>query len=92
MRLALILCSVIFMTGCVCLDPAHKRPLPPQVNTEKVIESLKLVKDELNSAGQENENVSVKIDRALSLAERLDVLLEQIELLFAKDKLVLKPE
>jgi len=92
MRLALILSSILLLTGCVCLDPAHKRPLPPQVNTEKVIESLKQVKDELNNADQENENVSVKIDRALRLAERLDTLLEQIELLFAKDKVVLKPE
>lgn len=87
-----LLFFLLFLTGCVCLDPAHKRPVPPQVSTERVIESLKQVREELNTAGQENDNVSVKIDKALTLAEKLDNLLAQIEAMYSQGKSTIKPE
>lgn len=90
MRITLL--SFLLLTGCVCLDPAHKRPIPPQVSTERVIDSLKQVREELNNAGQENDNVTVKIDKALTLAEKLDNLLAQIEAMYSQGKTTIKPE
>jgi hypothetical protein len=77
MNKLLILC--VFLTGCICLDPAHKRTAPPIANTGEVIESLVKTKSELEKAGESNTVVGNKVDKALSLAERLEKLLEQIE-------------
>ena len=69
--LALLLCS-----GCVSTKPTVP---PPSVSTAQVIESLTDTKEVLKEAGDQNTAVAQKIDRALTLAERLDALLEQIE-------------
>lgn len=75
----LLLISSIFLTGCVCLDPTHKQIPPPVANTDKVINSLEKTKLELDKAGESNTIVGNKVDQALTLAERLEKLLIQIE-------------
>jgi SMC interacting uncharacterized protein involved in chromosome segregation len=87
MRYFLIL--AIFITGCVCLNPEHKKSGPPIAKTEQVIESLEKTKTELGKAGESNTIVGEKVDKALSLAERLEKLLEQIEQ--QESKLVKEP-
>jgi G:T-mismatch repair DNA endonuclease (very short patch repair protein) len=77
MRYVLLLS--IFMTGCVCFNPAHKQKAPPIANTEKVIASLEKTQVELEKAGESNTIVGEKVEKALTLAERLEKLLEQIE-------------
>jgi hypothetical protein len=67
------------LTGCVCLNPDHKNPAPPIANTGEVISSLEKTKTELEKAGDSNTIVGEKVDKALTLAERLEKLLEQIE-------------
>ncbi len=69
----------VFLTGCVCLNPDHKKTPPPIANTNEVIESLEKTKTELEKAGESNTIVGNKVEKALSLAERLEQLLEQIE-------------
>lgn len=68
--IALLLC-----TGCATL----KQTPPPSVSTAQVIESLTDTKEVLSEAGEQNTSVAKKIDKALTLAEKLDALLEQIE-------------
>ena len=69
----------LFITSCVCLDPSHKKSAPPIANTNEVIQSLEKTKTELNKAGESNTIVGEKVNRALTLAERLEKLLEQID-------------
>lgn len=69
----------IFITGCVCLNPEHKKSAPPIANTGEVIESLEKTKTALDEAGESNTIVGNKVEKALTLAERLEKLLEQIE-------------
>lgn len=71
---ALLLCS-----GCVCLNPDHRQVPAPSVTTEKVIEDLKETKQELVKAGEANTEVGKSVNKALTLAERLDAILEEIE-------------
>jgi hypothetical protein len=77
MRCLLILS--IFITGCVCLNPDHKKSAPPIANTGEVIQSLEKTQVELVKAGESNTIVGDKVEKALTLAERLEKLLEQIE-------------
>lgn len=69
----------VFLTGCVCLNPDHKKSAPPIASTGEVIESLEKTKTELEKAGESNTVVGDKVEKALTLAERLEKLLEQIE-------------
>jgi hypothetical protein len=71
--------ACLFLGGCVCLNPAHKKSAPPIANTGEVIQSLEKTKDELGRAGDSNTIVGEKVDKALTLAERLEKLLAQIE-------------
>lgn len=82
---ALLLC-----VGCATTKPTVP---PPTVSTAQVIESLTDTKEVLEEAGEQNTSVGKKIDKALTLAERLDVLLEQIEKEAAQqaNKNVVKP-
>lgn len=82
---ALLLC-----VGCATTKPTP----PPTVSTAQVIESLTDTKEVLTEAGEQNTSVAKKIDKALTLAERLDALLEQIEKEAADqaNKNVIKPE
>jgi len=80
----LLLIAIPLLTGCICLNPAHKKSAPPIANTNRVIDSLNSAKDNLAKAGESNTIVGEKIDKALTLAERLEILLQQID----KDKLV----
>jgi hypothetical protein len=68
--LALLLCA-----GCA----TTKLTPPPSVSTAQVIETLTDTKETLKEAGDQNTIVAQKIDKALTLAERLDALLKQIE-------------
>lgn len=70
---------ILLLTGCICLNPDHKKSGPPIAKTEQVIASLEKTKTELDKAGESNTIVSEKVDKALTLAERLEKLLEQIE-------------
>jgi hypothetical protein len=76
MRYFLILGTVITICGCTTTKPL---PPPPSVSTAQVIDSLNNTKEALAEAGEQNTLVALKIERALTLAERLDALLEQIE-------------
>jgi len=73
------LLTLLFVSGCVCLNPEHKKLAPPIANTNRVIDSLEQTKDELTKAGDANTIVGTKVDRALTLAERLETLLKKIE-------------
>lgn len=75
----LIAIMFLSLAGCVCLNPAHKKDGPPIANTGEVIDSLEKTKNELNKAGDSNTIVGEKVNRALTLAERLEKLLKQIE-------------
>jgi enamine deaminase RidA (YjgF/YER057c/UK114 family) len=88
------LCILIFslLTGCVCLDPAHHRKVPVTVQTDKVIESLKNIRTSLDEAGDENVTVDQKLSKAITLAEKLDALLEQLDGMFSQGKTTIKPE
>jgi enamine deaminase RidA (YjgF/YER057c/UK114 family) len=81
-----------FLTGCVCLDPAHHKSVPPSVQTQKVVESLKNIRTSLDQAGEENATVEQKLTKAITLAEKLDVLLEQLDTMFSQGKSTIKPE
>ena len=74
-----LIVSLLLFSGCVCLDPAHKKAGPPIAKTGEVIASLENTKSELDKAGESNTIVGEKVEKALSLAERLEKLLEQIE-------------
>jgi hypothetical protein len=80
----------IFITGCVCLNPDHKKGTPPTVQTEKVISNLKDTKEELVKAGEANTEVGKSVNKALTLAERLDDILEEIER--SQNKNVIEPQ
>ncbi len=67
------------LNGCICLNPEHKKSAPPIANTGEVIASLEKTQIELQKAGESNTVVGEKVDKALSLAERLEKLLEQID-------------
>jgi hypothetical protein len=83
----LIILSLVFITGCSSFQ--KKKPtLPPSVSTAEVVRSLEDTKTELVKAGESNTVVAKKIDTALTLAERLEKLLEQIE----KEQLATKGE
>jgi len=79
MYMRYLLIFSVFLTGCICLNPEHKKSAPPIANTGEVIQSLEKTKDELDRAGDSNTIVGEKVDKALTLAERLEKLLEQIE-------------
>ena len=75
MRTLLIL-MVTFLVGCA----TAQKPTPsPSVSTGQLIGSLTDIQTELQQAGESHPHVAANIDRALSLAERLDALLDQIE-------------
>jgi hypothetical protein len=90
MKGLILLLFIVFGTGCVCLNPDHRRPIAPTVETGKVIEELKDTKEELVKAGESNTAVGKSVDKALTLAERLDAILEEIER--SQNKNVIKPE
>jgi hypothetical protein len=66
----------MFLIGCK--TPQKVTP-PPSVSTAEVVKSLEDTKTELKQAGESNTVVAKKIDSALTLAERLEKLLEEIE-------------
>jgi hypothetical protein len=78
MQKALLILSLV-CSGCVCFNPAHKKSAPPIANTGEVIESLEKTKNELSKAGESNSIVGEKVEKALTVAERLEKLLQQIE-------------
>lgn len=92
MRYFLLIIILGLGTGC-----AHfkKKEAPlPSVSTAQVVQSLEETKSELEKAGDSNTKVAANIEKALTLAERLEKLIEQIEQEAANtaNKNVIKPE
>ncbi len=85
MKYFVILACIV--TGCATRPNTVP---PPSVSTAQVIQSLTDTKTDLKVAGEQNTIVAQKIDKALTLAEKLDALLEQIEK--ETNKNVIKPE
>ncbi len=77
MRYILVMALLFFVTGCA--TKKEKQILLPTVSTAQVIQSLENTKTELEAAGESSTRVAKNIDNALTLAERLERLLEQIE-------------
>jgi hypothetical protein len=92
MRYFLLIIILSFGTGCAHFK--KKEATPPSVSTAQVVQSLEETKSELEKAGESNTKVAENIDKALTLAERLEKLLEQIEQEAAgtTNKNVIKPE
>lgn len=86
----ILLAISLLISGCVCLNPNHRQINPPSVDTSKVVENLKDTKEELIRAGEANTEVSKSVDKALTLAQKLDAILEEIEK--SQNKNVIKPE
>jgi hypothetical protein len=78
MRYILIITLLFTVTGCEVLGK-KKQPTPPSVTTTKVVDSLTETKEELVKAGEANTKVAKNVETALTLAQRLEKLLEQIE-------------
>ena len=74
----LIVIGCLAIVGCTSLEK-KKETVPPTVSTGQVIQSLNDTKTELKEAGEANTKVAANIDKALTLAQRLDALLQQIE-------------
>lgn len=91
-KLVLPLIISLFCTSCVCLNPEHKREQHITVRTDKVIESLKQLKTDLDKAGEDSVGVDQKLDKALTLAEKLGVVLDQLEAMFSDGKTIIKPQ
>lgn len=73
-----ILFLILFLVGCSNLQ--KKKPIIlPSVSTAEVVKSLEETKTELKQAGESNTKVASNINKALTLAERLEKLLEEIE-------------
>lgn len=73
----IILLFVLFLSGC---STAQKKDTPPpSVSTAQVVSSLEETKLELEQAGESNTKIAININKALTLAEKLEKLLEQIE-------------
>lgn len=89
MRCVLVLFAIL-CSGCVCLDPDHRQGNAPVVDTGRVVENLKDTKQELVKAGEANTEVGKSVDKALTLAQKLDAILEEIEK--TQNKNVIKPE
>ena len=87
----LVVVTSVFLGACSSTSKKPALP-PPSVSTAHVVESLSSAKSDLQQAGDSNTKVGLKIDKALSLAERLKVLLAQIEADQASsNKNVIKP-
>ena len=86
----LLIAFLTLCSGCVCLNPAHRQGSAPAVDTSKVVEDLKDTKQELVEAGEANTEVGKSVDKALTLAQKLDAILEEIER--SQNKNVVKPE
>ena len=89
----IVFAGLLFIVLAGCATKQQTLP-PPSVSTAQVIESLNDTKEVLSEAGEQNTSVAQKIDKALTLAERLDALLEQIEKEAAQqaNKNFIKPE
>jgi hypothetical protein len=74
-----LLLIIILWLSTSCAHLKKKDIQPPSVSTAQVVESLEGTKSELAKAGESNTKVAVNIDKALSLAEKLEKLLEEIE-------------
>lgn len=83
-KLAFLLLGIVFLTGCVCLNPKHKQDVAVKVSTQRIIDELDAMKVDLAAAGESNTKVDQQIDKAISLAERLQVIFEYLEELKSK--------
>ena len=91
-KLSYLLLASMLLAGCAINQKTPATP-PPSVSTAAVVQSLSTTKSQLDQAGTSNTKVGQKIDKALTLADRLSVLIAQIEAEQAKaaDKVVIPP-
>jgi hypothetical protein len=75
MKYLSLIIILAFATGCANLKKGGVQP--PSVSTAQVVTSLEETKSELAQAGESNTKVAANIDKALSLAERLEKLLRR---------------
>ena len=75
-RLVLFALTAISLVACKTTKPD---PEPPSVSTEEIIKSLKETQEHLDGVGLDSSRMGLSVDRALTLAERLEILLEKIE-------------
>jgi len=78
MKYFLIIALLLTATGCESLRSKKNTP-PPAVVTTQVIDSLTETKKELAKAGESNTKIAKNVETALTLAQKLEALLEQIE-------------
>lgn len=93
MKYNFFLIGIIFIL-CSCKTAPKKQDLVPSVSTTQVIQKLNDTKQGLQEAGLDNTKIGLNIDKALTLAERLSLLLDKIEIEQKKyqDKIVILPE
>jgi|688.fasta_scaffold2592551_1 hypothetical protein len=89
-----VLVVFVFLTFTSCRSVPKKQDVVPSVTTIEVIKKLNDTKQALDEAGLDNTRVGLNIDKALTLAERLTLLLDKIENEQQKyqDKIVILPE
>jgi hypothetical protein len=87
--LILLFCLGFF--GCKTKNPDID---PPNISTIGVIKKLEDTQSELEKIGLDNSKMGLNIEKALTLAERLKILLDKIEKeqQTYQDKMVLLPE
>jgi hypothetical protein len=94
MKYKILLIGFLFLGISACRTAPKKQEPVPSVSTVQVIKKLNDTKQALNEAGLDNTKVGLNIDKALTLAERLTLLLDKIEKEQQKyqDKIVILPE
>jgi hypothetical protein len=76
MKILLLLICLLFFG---CKTTRQEIIVPPSVNTGLLKESLIDTKINLIEAGELNNNISIQLDKAYTLAEQIDMILEKIE-------------
>jgi hypothetical protein len=77
-----LLLAVLTCSGCVCLDPTHKNlppTIPPAVTTDGVKGRISETKSEITKAGEASQGINRSANKAQSLAERVDKILEELD-------------
>lgn len=76
-----ILCylSFIFLVTFSGCATKPDNTIPPSVSTAAIKSSLKDTQNQLDNAGQSNTKVAESVDKALTLAEQLKLILDEIE-------------
>lgn len=94
MKYKILLIGFLFFGISACRTAPKKQEPVPSVSTVQVIQKLNDTKQALDEAGLDNTKIGLNIDKALTLAERLSLLLQKIEQEQKRyqDKIVILPE